>query len=85
MGDAHQQNTARDYYRAQYFQYIDVIIQQLSERFKAENSNLGTYKAIEEVITSGIVCLSLQQYPEINMKRSPSYQYSKEQWGIKPS
>ncbi|XP_076329853.1 uncharacterized protein LOC143235515 [Tachypleus tridentatus] len=69
-GSAHHSPTARDYYRSQYFEFVDTIIEHLTTRFNADNNELRQYLALENMITSGKIDNSvINFYPKISAQR----------------
>ncbi|XP_076311738.1 zinc finger MYM-type protein 1-like [Tachypleus tridentatus] len=70
IGSAHHSATARDYYRSQYFEFVDTVIEHLTTRFNADNNDLRQYLALENMITSGKIDNSvINFYPEISAQR----------------
>ncbi|XP_076355680.1 uncharacterized protein LOC143249539 [Tachypleus tridentatus] len=69
-GSVHHSTTARDYYRSQYFEFVDTVIEHLTTRFNADNNDLRQYLALENMITSGKIDNSvINFYPEISAQR----------------
>lgn len=70
---AHQSQSPDDYYRVQFFQFIDTACMALSSRY--DQPGLARYCALEKLLLSptdsvrGTAASVLQQYPEMNCEQ----------------
>ena len=59
-------NSSEEYYRKQYFEFIDVIVTGLSDRYDPDKSGLAQYLKLETMLTSGKVDKDVvSKYPEL--------------------
>ena len=65
-------DSTEEYYRKQYFEFIDVIITGLSDRFDPDQSGLAQYLKLETMLISGKVDEDVaSQYPEFDRLSLP--------------
>ena len=63
----YQPKNSEEYYRKQYFQFIDVIVTGLLERYDPLKSGLAQYLMLETMLTSGKVDEDVvSKYPEVD-------------------
>ena len=62
---AHVATTITEHYRSVFYTMVDTAIQQLKERFSSSNG-LNKYKALEDVLLTGVVNDHVMAYPEID-------------------
>ena len=63
----YQPQTPEEFYRMQYFQFIDAITTGLSERYDTQQSGLAEYLKLEKMLTTGVVDHDVvAKYPEID-------------------
>ena len=62
-------DSTEEYYRKQYFEFIDVIVTGLSDRFDPDQSGLAQYLKLETMLISGKVDEDVaSQYPELQLE-----------------
>ena len=65
-------DSTEEYYRKQYFEFIDVIVTGLSDRFDPDQSGLAQYLKLETMLISGKVDEDVaSQYPELDRLSLP--------------
>ena len=65
-------NSSEEYYRKQYFEFIDVIVTGLSDRYDPDKSDLAQYLKLETMLTSGKVDKDVvSKYPELDSLTLP--------------
>ena len=65
-------DSTEEYYRKQYFEFIDVIVTGLSDRFDPDQSGLAQYLKLETMLISGKVDENVaSQYPELDRLSLP--------------
>ena len=69
---AYRPDSTEEYYRKQYFEFIDVIVTGLSDRYDPDKSGLAQYLKLEAMLTSGKVDEELvSKYPELDSLTLP--------------
>jgi hypothetical protein len=68
--EAHIYEDAQHFFRAQYFQFIDATVVQLSDRFGDDKEGLRKYRELQDMLITGNVVLdTVKLYPELNVEQ----------------
>ncbi|XP_028410213.1 uncharacterized protein LOC114532818 [Dendronephthya gigantea] len=70
--EEYRPDSSEEYYRKQYFKFIDVIVTGLSDRYDPDKSGLAQYLKLEMMLTSGKVDEDVvSKYPELDSLTLP--------------
>ena len=60
--------TAKDFYRLEFFKLVDAAIVQQTEKFRERKVVLKKYLALEDILLTGVVSPITEEYPELKPK-----------------